>query len=182
MLARLPDENTACYKHFSAPAELSEVVENDLALLFTESFETANVARPAEFSPRPLANVPVPRNPLLGREHKLGTICQWLSQDGIGQVTLTGTDGTGKSRLSLEAAFSLRDGFADGVYLVRLTPASDPGRVVPTVAETLGLRESAQGRPPVRRGVAFLRSPASPGWARAKGSVQGLGRSGSRVC
>ena len=61
-------------------------------------------------------------------------------------MTLTGAGGAGKSRLALEAALQLRDRFSQGVYLVRLSPIRDPLRVIPTIAETLELREPAQGK------------------------------------
>lgn len=157
MLARLQDENTASYKQFNTSAELAELVENDLALLLSESFESAHVAALAEFTPQPLTNVPMPRNPLLGRETELATVCGWLSHSDIGLVTLTGTGGAGKSRLALEAALALRDAFVDGVYLVRLSPISDPARVAPAIAETLGLRESPQSRPIYDVLLEFLR-------------------------
>ncbi|HEY6074952.1 MAG TPA: DUF4062 domain-containing protein, partial [Anaerolineales bacterium] len=147
MLKRLQDENTASYKRFTSTAELGELVENDLALLLTESYETASQSPPAGITPHPLTNLPFPRNPLLGRERELKTICEWLSQEGTGLVTLTGAGGAGKSRLALEAALDLRRSFPDGVYLVRLAPLSDPERLLPAIAEALGLRQSAQGLP-----------------------------------
>ncbi len=145
MLKRLQDQNSASYKHFSSGAELGELVENDLALLLSESYEAASRKPAAEFTPRPVTNIPFPRNALLGRAVELETVCSWLSQDEIGLVTLTGTGGTGKSRLALEAALELRSQFEDGVFLVSLTPVTDPVRVIPTIAETLGVHESAQG-------------------------------------
>ncbi len=147
MLARLQAENSASYKHFSSTAELGDLVENDLALLLSESYEAASRNPSTEFEPRPLTNIPFPRNALLGRAQELETLCAWLSDDQTALVTLTGTGGAGKSRLALEAALELRNRFRDGVYLVRLTPVSDPARVLPAIAETLGLYESAQSRP-----------------------------------
>ena len=147
MLARIQSENTASYKYFTSTEELGELVENDLALLLTETYEAASQSAPAEFAPRPLTNIPFPRNPLLGRETELRTVCEWLVEGGCGLVTLTGAGGAGKSRLALEAALELRERFPDGVYIVRLSPVSDPGRVLPAIAETLGLRENAQAVP-----------------------------------
>ena len=138
MLARLQQENSASYKHFSSSAELGELVENDLALLLSESYEAASRAPVPDFAPRPLTNIPVPRNALLGRAREFEMLCNWLSQDDVGLVTLTGVGGAGKSRLALEAALELRSRFRDGVYLIRLTQVSEPQRVIPTIAETLG--------------------------------------------
>ena len=158
MLTRVQQENTSSYKHFTTSAELGELVENDLALLLTESYEAASRSPVAEFAPGPLTNIPFPRNPVLGRTRELETVCAWLSQDDNSLVTLTGAGGTGKSRLALEAALELRSQFPDGVFLVRLTQVSDPGRVIPAIAETLNLREAAQGNPVEEILTSFLRS------------------------
>lgn len=156
LLKRIQTDNTTSYKHFSSAAALGEQVENDLALLLTESYETASRSAPVEVSPRPLTNIPIPRNPLLGRESELRQVCEWLTQEAGGFVTLTGAGGSGKSRLALEAALELRDRFADGVYLVRLAPVNDPERVIPAIVEALGLQERAQGLPVDEMLVRFL--------------------------
>ncbi len=147
MLQRLQQEDTSSYKHFSSSAELGELVANDLALLLSESYEAASRAPETELVPHPVTNIPFPRNPMLGRDHELETVCRWLSQDDTALVTLTGAGGAGKSRLAIEAGLQLRGQFSDGVYLVRLTHVNDPERVLPTIAETLDLREALQGRP-----------------------------------
>jgi predicted ATPase/class 3 adenylate cyclase len=51
MLARLQNENTVSYKRFATAAELGELVENDLALLLTETFETTRDAEVRDPSP-----------------------------------------------------------------------------------------------------------------------------------
>ena len=140
MLARIEKENSSCYKFFTTSDELRELVENDLALLLTEYFETA---RSEELAPddsvqHPPTNVPMPRNPLIGREQELETACDLLMRDDVALVTLTGPGGTGKSRLGIQVALALRDRFADGVYLVELESIWDPNLVISTVARTLG--------------------------------------------
>jgi predicted ATPase len=52
----------------------------------------------------------------------------------------------GKTRLALQVAAELSDDFTDGVYFVNLAPISDLEFVIPTIAQTLGLREVA-GQP-----------------------------------
>src|SRR5205807_2078404 len=54
--------------------------------------------------------------------------------------------GTGKTRLALQVAADLRDDFAEGVCFVDLAPIRDPALVAGTIAQGLGIRESA-GRP-----------------------------------
>jgi predicted ATPase len=66
-------------------------------------------------------------------------------------VTLTGPGGSGKTRLALEAADSLLDRFASGVYLVGLAPLRDPDSVASSIAQALGLRE--RGGIPLRQSL-----------------------------
>ena len=61
-------------------------------------------------------------------------------------VTLTGSGGTGKTRLALEAARRLVDHFADGVWLVELAPLTEARLIQPTLALTLQIHEQP-GRP-----------------------------------
>lgn len=157
MLARLKQEGAASYKHFSSSPELGNLVENDLALLLSEAYESASKTSSEMLAASPLTNVPNPRNPLLGRAGELETLRSWLSQKDVGLVTLTGAGGAGKSRLALEVALELRNEFADGVYLVQLTLVSDAARVIPAIAETLGLRELPRGNPVEEVLKTFLR-------------------------
>ena len=57
-------------------------------------------------------------------------------------LTLTGPGGCGKTRLALEAAKDLVEGFEDGVWWVELASLSDPKLVPQAVARALKLRET----------------------------------------
>ena len=59
----------------------------------------------------------------------------------MGLVTLTGTAGTGKTRLALQVAADLRDELPDGTFWVDLAPLRDPHLVTSAVAQVLGVRE-----------------------------------------
>ncbi len=99
---------------------------------------------PAAPSPA-LHNLPAPLTSFLGREQDLTKLEGLLGQARL--ITLTGTGGTGKTRLALEAGARAAGGFADGVWLAELAGIADPGLVAVQVMQALGVRE--QGDVPV---------------------------------
>lgn len=147
MLGRIRDENASSYKHFTTSNELRKLVENDLILLLTEYFETARAEEQPQsgLAPTTPTNVPVPRNPIIGRELELETAHNLLIRDDVALITLTGPAGTGKSRLGIQIALELRDHFSDGVYMVGLESIRDPELVIPSIAKTLNITETAGG-------------------------------------
>jgi len=90
-----------------------------------------------------LSSLPVPLTALIGREQEMQMICGLLLHPEVRLLTITGTGGVGKTRLALEAAHALRVNFTDGVCFVPLAPISDHTRVLPAIAQALGLREVA---------------------------------------
>lgn len=99
---------------------------------------------PAEFPPlRSLEavpnNLPAQLTSFIGREREMTEVKQRLNTAPL--LTLTGTGGTGKTRLSLQAAADVLDQFEDGVWLVELATVSDPDLVPEAVAGVLGVRE-----------------------------------------
>ena len=74
MLARIKDQGGLSYQHFSDPAELQQLVENDLAVLLSERFEMTRPGQAAA-GEAPLAGaLPVPATPLLGREQEAAAL------------------------------------------------------------------------------------------------------------
>jgi predicted ATPase/class 3 adenylate cyclase len=100
-------------------------------------------------------NLPIQPTPLLGRDREVAAVCALLQGAHERLVTMTGTGGTGKTRLALQVAAELAEAFADGVWFVRLSMLVDPALVLSTIAQTLGLRE-AGGQPIATMLVSYL--------------------------
>jgi hypothetical protein len=80
---------------------------------------------------QPAFHLPAPRNALIGREHDLGTVRDLLQRADVRFVTLTGVGGSGKTRLALEAASTVRADFPGGVSFVSMAGISDANAVAP---------------------------------------------------
>src|SRR5262245_39690903 len=84
---------------------------------------------------------PVFLTPLAGREREVADLLGLIHRPETRLVTVSGPGGVGKTRLALQVAAETADDFAE-VAVVRLDPIRDPGLVVPTIAQALGLREA----------------------------------------
>jgi predicted ATPase/class 3 adenylate cyclase len=105
---------------------------------------------------RPLTNLPAQTSTFIGREREVVALREMLRSADARLVTLTGPGGTGKTRLSLQAAAELLDDFHDGVWFVNLAPIGDSGLVTSTIAQALGVHEVA-GQPLVESLKSYLR-------------------------
>jgi len=81
--------------------------------------------------------LPVPLTPLVGRGAEVATVAAAVA--GCRLVTLTGTGGTGKTRVALAAGAGLASRFPDGVAFADLAPVSDPDLVAVSLLRALGL-------------------------------------------
>jgi hypothetical protein len=69
-------------------------------------------------------NLPVQLTSFIGREKEMAEIKQALVEHRL--VTLTGSGGAGKSRLSLQVAADTLEQFRNGIWLVELAPLAEP--------------------------------------------------------
>ena len=81
-------------------------------------------------------NLPIPANPLVGREQEVVDVRHLLA-DGARLVTVTGPGGVGKTRFALAAASEASDHFPDGLWFVDLSPIRDAALVAPTIARAV---------------------------------------------
>ena len=82
------------------------------------------------------SNLPRPRSSFVGREREVAEVARLVRGGGL--VTLTGPGGSGKTRLSIEAASELVGEFRNGVFWVGLASVHDAADVFPTIAQALG--------------------------------------------
>jgi predicted ATPase len=130
--AELRDLGTHRLKDLNQPEHIFQLVTPDLVADFPP-LNTLDIRR---------TNLPAQPTPLIGREREIADVSALLCRTDVHLVTLSGPGGTGKTRLALQVAAELIDGFADGVYFVDLAPIRDPALVASAIAETLGVKES----------------------------------------
>jgi predicted ATPase len=87
--------------------------------------------------------LPAQRTRLIGRQRELEEIQRLVLEKGVRLLTLTGTGGTGKTRLALEAAERLSPHFPGGVFFVPLAAFHDPRLVAAAIAQAMGAARSS---------------------------------------
>jgi predicted ATPase/DNA-binding CsgD family transcriptional regulator len=86
-----------------------------------------------------ITNLPAARSSFVGREHEIADIERELATTRL--LTLTGTGGSGKTRLALEVGRGLVGAYRNGAWMVQLAPLSEGALVSKAVAETLEVPE-----------------------------------------
>ena len=87
-------------------------------------------------------NLPAQTAAFIGREREVAQVSEQLRQSGHRLVTLTGTAGTGKTRLAIQVAAGLGT-FQDGAFFVPLAALTEPEMVERSIAQALGMTEAA---------------------------------------
>jgi non-specific serine/threonine protein kinase len=109
-----------------------------------------------EVDSRRRSNLPQQLTSFIGRQKEIAELRALLRRKDARLVTLTGTGGTGKTRLALQAATPLVDSYPDGIWLVELGVLADPGLVAPNLLSVLG-QTALPGKPPLQQVCDYLR-------------------------
>jgi predicted ATPase len=126
----LLDEGLRSLKDFEEPGRLYRLVIAG----------AAEDARPLRTLDAP-SNLPQETTSLVGREAEIERLAEELQRGRI--VTLTGPGGSGKTRLAIGVAQVVRGSFPHGTWFVDLSDVRDASRFEPTIALTIGIRETA---------------------------------------
>ena len=84
-------------------------------------------------------NLPQLASSFVGRRREAHAVSS-LIRNGSRLVTLTGSGGSGKTRLAIEVAAGLVPEFRAGVFWVGLAPLREPGLVIETIGRSLGAK------------------------------------------
>jgi len=88
---------------------------------------------------RPHHNLPAQLTTFIGRKKEMKTVRELLDDHRI--VSLTGSGGSGKTRLAIEVAVQLVPDYEDGVWFVDLAPIADGDLVANEFMEVLEIKE-----------------------------------------
>jgi predicted ATPase/DNA-binding SARP family transcriptional activator len=92
----------------------------------------------------PTIELPVPPNPLRGRERELHELGELLGNDDVRLLVLTGAGGSGKTRVAVEVARRGAARFTDGAAFVPLATVRDADAMPAMVAAALGVPPVAE--------------------------------------
>ena len=84
-------------------------------------------------------NLPMQLTTFIGREQEIVEIKKELQSHRV--VTLTGSGGAGKTRLSLEVGAACLEQFKNGIWFVELAALTDPALIISAVLSAFGVHE-----------------------------------------
>ena len=121
-------------------AKVASTYQRCVRALRELELEPSEQTRAIAFKRTTSLNIPIPLTSFIGREAELKEVATLLSKSRL--LTLTGSGGVGKTRLSIQVIAEVLDRFPDGVWFLDLAPISNPALVPNRLANLLGLRES----------------------------------------
>ena len=137
MLDYIRSRGNVSYKSFTTTDELSDYIENDLAILISERFTSHE-----ELSERKKSvhnNLPVHYSQLIGREKEVTEIRDLVLNKDLHLITITGAGGIGKTKLSIAVGKSLENCFEDGIYFADLSGVFNENNIFTELASIFGI-------------------------------------------
>lgn len=154
LLMVIQDSDTACYQKFNDAEELKSLIENDLSVLMSESFENAlfrdqiqakdNILEQIQKEKGKRIELPIIKSEIIGRDSDMKNISEMIAKPSVSLVNILGAGGTGKTTLSVHVAHKLKDNFTDGVLFISLAAVTDPKLVASTIAVVLEIQDSGK--------------------------------------
>jgi predicted ATPase len=144
MIAELQKEGTDSYRSFRSPRELGRLVRDDLALLLSERFTTADsraersASSAVDTDRRGQRSLPATSTSLIGRERDIVEVSKLLQTPEVRLVTVSGPGGVGKTRLAIAVGERLDDHYPRGTIFVPLAAIAQPELVLPRIAAAVG--------------------------------------------
>ncbi|MDQ3022248.1 MAG: tetratricopeptide repeat protein [Bacteroidota bacterium] len=110
----------------------------------TRIYQIISAELPSDFPPLKTLdaspnNLPVQLTSFIGREEEMMQVKKLIKQTHL--LTLTGSGGSGKTRLALQVAAGVIDDFANGVWFVHLASIFDPALLPQAIMKVFGLKE-----------------------------------------
>ncbi|MBK8550731.1 MAG: hypothetical protein IPL53_06580 [Ignavibacteria bacterium] len=128
------DLGEKCLKDLKKPEFIYQIVLHGLRSDFP----------PLKTSDAKRNNLPVQPTKFIGRERDISGLKELLLNNSL--VTLTGTGGAGKTRLSIETADLLLNEFKDGVWFFDFSALTNPCHILQSVASVFKLAETGSGK------------------------------------
>jgi predicted ATPase/DNA-binding XRE family transcriptional regulator len=94
-------------------------------------------AKSISLSSKPSTNLPAPLTTFIGREKEQSDVIRLITKHRL--VTLTGSGGVGKTRLSIRVGERVLGNYTDGVWLMELASLSNPALIAQAFATLFGL-------------------------------------------
>lgn len=130
-----------CSKTLKDELDISPQPETDelyQAILGGEVSGTQKTSDKAkQTAPRPISHLPQMPTPFIGRRPEIEQVKSLINDPGHRVITMIGPGGTGKTRLSIQAASEVGEAFPDGVYFAPLASVQTAEAVLPKIAKAV---------------------------------------------
>lgn len=120
-----------------ADALLIPASEKEPFIQYARGLFPAEINIQANSGPKP-NNLPTLITSTIDRRNDLENVSALLYDKTVHLITIIGTPGIGKTRLSIHCGYESLDDFRDGVWFVDLAETTNPDFFIPTIARSLG--------------------------------------------